>query len=86
MSKTDPELRGPPDLAGDFEGDVLDSDPGRLEGTWVRFQSRNQVISGEVIEVYDDPQGVRRISIEKDSGVVRAIPLWFLDGIYEANR
>lgn len=79
----EPEKIGPPGLAGEFEKQILESDASRLEGAWVSFESIDDKISGEVIEIYDGPRGIRHISIEQESGRVRAIPLWFLDGVFE---
>lgn len=78
-------LPAEPSLAGDFEKRIVDCEPHVLEGVWAGFQSKNHAIAGEILEVYDDPQGIRHILIQLDGrgGVVKAIPLWFLDGIWE---
>lgn len=83
MSESETTEVNEPSLSHEFEKSILKAAPARLEGTWVRFDTRSGSVAGEIIEVYDSPDGTRRISIEKDSGVVKAIPLWFLDGVWE---
>jgi hypothetical protein len=83
-----PEPRpGKASLAGDFEQSVLECRPSELEGTWIKFQSKNNAVAGEIIECWDGPHGIRRITIERDgAGTVKAIPLWFLDGIWDGFK
>lgn len=70
-------------LTHDFEHDIIAAPAEELMGTWLRFMSRDRAIKGEVVEVYDDPSGTRRILLESESGVVKAIPLWNFDGAWK---
>lgn len=52
------------------------ADEDELHGESISIQSTDTEVCGTIIEVHDDAQGIRHVLIEKETGVVKAIPIW----------